>query len=178
MLEVILKNGRFGLATFVGGQLPLAVFRMNLIRLQRCLQSSTLEAVRCRLLCPANVPHVIRNLRMRYSRSESFICSMTERVRRLPYLRTNELNGIIEFGLAVDNLVQHLKNAGQKVHLSNPSLLHDLVGKLPVDYKIKWSAYKSMRHNLDLSTFGEFMSTSKSQRNVYLCRHIRNLRIC
>ncbi|XP_062716216.1 uncharacterized protein LOC134291880 [Aedes albopictus] len=131
----------------------------NLIRLQRCLKGAALEAVRSRLLCPASVPHVIRTLEMRYGRPETLIRSMTERVRRLPSLRTNDLDGIIEFGLVVDNLVQHLKNAGQQAHLSNPSLLHDLVGKLPVDYKLKWSAYKSMRYDVDLSTFGEFMST-------------------
>ncbi|XP_062716224.1 uncharacterized protein LOC134291885 [Aedes albopictus] len=131
----------------------------NLIRLQRCLKGPALEAVRSRLLCPASVPHVIRTLEMRYGRPETLIRSMTERVHRLPSLRTNDLDGIIEFGLVVDNLVQHLKNAGQQTHLTNPSLLHDLVGKLPVDYKLKWSAYKSMRLDVDLSTFGQFMST-------------------
>ncbi|XP_062704660.1 uncharacterized protein LOC134286963 [Aedes albopictus] len=131
----------------------------NLIRLQRCLKGPALEAVRSRLLCPSSVPHVIRTLEMRYGRPETLIRSMTERVRRLPALRTNDLDGIIEFGLVVDNLVQHLKNAGQQAHLTNPSLLHDLVGKLPVDYKLKWSAYKSMRLDVDLSTFAQFMST-------------------
>ncbi|XP_062702184.1 uncharacterized protein LOC134285456 [Aedes albopictus] len=131
----------------------------NLIRLQRCLKGSALEAVRSRLLCPASVPHVIRTLEMRYGRPETLIRSMTERVRRLPSLKIHDLEAVIEFGLVVDNLVQHLKNAGQQAHLANPALLHDLVGKLPVDYRLKWSAYKSMQFNVDLDTFGQFMST-------------------
>ncbi|XP_062713760.1 uncharacterized protein LOC134290608 [Aedes albopictus] len=131
----------------------------NLIRLQRCLKGSALEAVRSRLLCPASVPHVIRTLEMRYGRPETLIRSMTERVRRLPSLKIHDLEAVIEFGLVVDNLVQHLKNAGQQAHLANPALLHDLVGKLPVDYRLKWSAYKSIQFNVDLDTFGQFMST-------------------
>ncbi|XP_053691312.1 uncharacterized protein LOC128739837 [Sabethes cyaneus] len=131
----------------------------NLIRLQRCLKGPALEAVRSRLLCPAGVPHVIKALQMRYGRPETLIRSMTERVRQMPPLKANDLESIIEFGLAVDNLVQHLENVGYQAHLSNPSLLHDLVGKLPVDYRLNWSAVKSEEPNADLAAFGRFMSS-------------------
>ncbi|XP_055643357.1 uncharacterized protein LOC129779730 [Toxorhynchites rutilus septentrionalis] len=131
----------------------------NLIRLQRCLKGPALEAVRSRLLCPASVPHVIRTLEMRYGRPETLIRAMTERIKKLPPPRVNDLDSIIEFGLVVDNLVEHIKNSGQHNHLSNPSLLYDLVGKLPVDYRLKWSAYKSSLHNVNLGSFGEFMAT-------------------
>ncbi|XP_055527219.1 uncharacterized protein LOC129719835 [Wyeomyia smithii] len=130
----------------------------NLIRLQRCLKGPALEAVRSRLLSPAGVPHIIKALQMRYGRPETLIRALTERVCRLPPLKANELESIIEFGLAVDNLVQHLKNVGYQTHLSNPSLLQDLVGKLPVDYRLKWAAFKSEKQDVDLGTFGQFMS--------------------
>ncbi|XP_055542771.1 uncharacterized protein LOC129728359 [Wyeomyia smithii] len=130
----------------------------NLIRLQRCLKGPALEAVRSRLLCPAGVPHIIKALQMRYGRPETLIRGLTERVCRLPPLKANDLESIIEFGLAVDNLVQHLKNVGYQTHLSNPSLLQDLVGKLPVDYRLKWAAFKSEKQDVDLGTFGQFMS--------------------
>lgn len=60
---------------------------------------------------------------------------MTERVRRLPAFKINDLEGVIEFRLVVEFM-----NAEQQAHLDNPSLLHDLVAKFPVDYEFKWSA--------------------------------------
>ncbi|XP_062707818.1 uncharacterized protein LOC134288101 [Aedes albopictus] len=131
----------------------------NLIRLQRCLKGEALETVRSKLLCPSSVPHVIRTLEMRYGRPGTLIRVMTERIRLLPSPRTNDLNSIIEFGLAVDSLVEHLRNSGQGSHLNNPSLLHDLVTKLPVDHRLKWAAYKGSLHEPNLTAFGSFMST-------------------
>lgn len=131
----------------------------NLIRLQHSLRGAALDAVRSRLFCPSSVPHVIKTLEMRYGRPETLIRIMTERIKHLPPPRMNDLDSIIEFGLAVDNLVEHLRNAVQQAHLSNPSLLHDLVIKLPVDYRLKWSAYKSSTYNTDLGVSGRFMSS-------------------
>lgn len=131
----------------------------NLIRLQRCLRGEALETVRSKLLCPSSVPHVIRTLEMRYGRPSTLIRVMTERIRQLPSPRMNDLNSIIEFGLAVNSLVEHLQNSAQISHLNNPSLLHDLVTKLPVDYRLKWAAYKSSLREPNLTAFGNFMST-------------------
>ncbi|XP_065080573.1 uncharacterized protein LOC135703310 [Ochlerotatus camptorhynchus] len=131
----------------------------NLIRLQRCLKSSALEMVRSRLLSPNSVPHVIKTLQSRYGRPETLIKALTEKIRHLPPPRMDNLESIVDFGMAVDNLVEHLKNANQQPHLTNPSLLHDLVGKLPVDYRLKWSAFKSAVEEVNLGTFGLFMSS-------------------
>ncbi|XP_062710760.1 uncharacterized protein LOC134288863 [Aedes albopictus] len=131
----------------------------NLIRLQRCLKGQAMEMVRCRLLSPASVPHVIKALQMRYGRPETLIRALTEKIRLLAPPNTNDLESIVDFGMAVDSLVEHLKSAKQQAHLANPSLLHDLVAKLPVDYRLKWSAYKSTIPVVNLGTFGAFMST-------------------
>ncbi|XP_058448717.1 uncharacterized protein LOC131428686 [Malaya genurostris] len=131
----------------------------NLIRLQRCLKGHALETVRSRLLSPASVPHVIKTLQMRYGRPETLIRTLTEKIRTLASPKTNDMESIIEFGNAVDNLVEHLKNAKLHAHLNNPSLLHDLVSKLPVEYRLQWSAFKSSIQVVDLSAFGTFMST-------------------
>ncbi|XP_058827890.1 uncharacterized protein LOC131687819 [Topomyia yanbarensis] len=130
----------------------------NLIRLQRSLKGQALETVRSRLLSPAGVPHVIKTLQMRYGRPEILIRTMIEKIRLSPSLEINDLESVIEFGNAVDNLVEHLKNAKQHVHLSNPALLHDLVAKLPVDYRLKWSAFKGSTSEANLNTFGAFMT--------------------
>ncbi|XP_062538818.1 uncharacterized protein LOC134207116 [Armigeres subalbatus] len=131
----------------------------NLIRLQRCLKGPALEMVRGRLLTPASVPHVIKTLQLRYGRPETLIRALTEKIRHLPAPKMDNLESIIDFGMAVDNLVEHLKTAKQHAHLMNPALLHDLVSKLPVDYRMKWAAYKCARADADLSTFGTFMNS-------------------
>ncbi|XP_062542363.1 uncharacterized protein LOC134210331 [Armigeres subalbatus] len=96
---------------------------------------------------------------MRYGRPSTLIRVMTGRIHQLPSPKTNDLNSIIEFGLAVDSLVEHLRNSEQVSHLSNPALLHDLVSKLPVDYRLKWAAFKSSLPEPNLTAFGKFMST-------------------
>ncbi|XP_062705798.1 uncharacterized protein LOC134287620 [Aedes albopictus] len=131
----------------------------NLIRLQRCLKGPALEMVRGRLLTPASVPHVIKTLQLRYGRPETLIRALTERIRHLPPPKMDNVESIIDFGMAVDNLVEHLKTAKQYAHLMNPSLLHDLVGKLPMDYRMKWAAYKGARADADLRSFGTFMNS-------------------
>ncbi|XP_062556824.1 uncharacterized protein LOC134221650 [Armigeres subalbatus] len=131
----------------------------NLIRLQRSLKGPAMETVRCRLLSPASVPHVIKTLQMRYGRPETLIRALTEKIQQLPPPKMDNLESIVDFGLAVDSLVEHLKTAKQQAHLANPSLLHDLVAKLPVDYRMKWSAYKSTIPIVNLGTFGSFMTS-------------------
>ncbi|XP_065077675.1 uncharacterized protein LOC135700932 [Ochlerotatus camptorhynchus] len=131
----------------------------NMIRLQRCLKGPAMEMVRCRLLSPLSVPHVIKALQMRYGRPETLIRALTEKIRQLPPPKMDNLESIVDFGMAVDSLVEHLKNAKQQAHLANPSLLHDLVAKLPVDYRLKWSAFKSSSPLVNLGTFGSFMSS-------------------
>lgn len=130
-----------------------------MIRLQRCLKGPALEMVRGRLLTPASVPHVIKTLQLRYGRPETLIRALTEKIRNLQPPKMDNLESIIDFGMAVDNLVEHLKTAGQNAHLMNPSLLHDLVAKLPVEYRMKWAAYKGARVNADLRIFGTFMNS-------------------
>ncbi|XP_062711689.1 uncharacterized protein LOC134289605 [Aedes albopictus] len=130
----------------------------NLIRLQRCLKGPALDMVRGRLLTPASVPHVIKTLQLRYGRPETLIRALTEKIRHLPPPKMDNLESIIDFGMAVDNLVEHLKTAKQYAHLTNPSLLHDLVGKLPVEYRMKWAAFKGARADADLRIFGSFMN--------------------
>lgn len=56
----------------------------NLARLQRCLTGHAREAVRSRLLLPANVPQVMNTLRTLYGRPELLIRSLHEKIRRTP----------------------------------------------------------------------------------------------
>lgn len=149
----------------------------NLIRLQRCLKGHALESVRSRLLLPSSVPQVINTLRTLYGRPELLIRTLIEKVRRTPAPRHDRLETVVEFGLVVQNLVDHLKAAKQYTHLANPILMQELVEKLPGSVKMDWAVYKSRHPYSTLATFGDFMTgllDAASQVTFELPHPIRN----
>ncbi|XP_062705689.1 uncharacterized protein LOC115258970 [Aedes albopictus] len=130
----------------------------NLVRLQRCLKGNALESVRSRLLLPASVPHVIKTLRTLYGRPELLIRSLLNKIQLVPAPRHDRLETLIQFGLSVQNLVDHLKAAEQLNHLSNPALMQELVEKLPGSLRLDWAIYKNKNQLATLETFADFMS--------------------
>ncbi|XP_062541148.1 uncharacterized protein LOC134209180 [Armigeres subalbatus] len=142
----------------------------NLIRLQRSLKGPALEAVRSRLLLPESVPHIIDTLRLLYGRPELLINALIEKVHSVPTPKAEKLESLIDFGMAVQSLCDHLEAANQQAHLSNPSLLIELVDKLPVHMKMEWVKYMENNQKVDLKVFGEFMRgvvKSASQVTLY-----------
>ncbi|XP_055588827.1 uncharacterized protein LOC129741145 [Uranotaenia lowii] len=107
----------------------------NMLRLQRCLTGAALEAVRSRLVLPAGVPQV----------------------RAIPVLRSDRLEGLINFGDAVQTLCDHIEAANEHAHLSNPSLLQELVSKLPSDQQMRWARFRRGFSNVNLKTFNEYI---------------------
>ncbi|XP_062714355.1 uncharacterized protein LOC134291087 [Aedes albopictus] len=130
----------------------------NLARLQRCLEGAALAAVKSRLLLPGSVPHVISTLQRLFGRPEIIIHSLLNKLRDVPAPKAENLKSVIEFGLAVQDLVDHMQLARLDEHLCNPMLLHELVERLPAVYKMQWSAYKRASPIVNLATFGTFMS--------------------
>ncbi|XP_058817854.1 uncharacterized protein LOC131681160 [Topomyia yanbarensis] len=104
------------------------------------------------------VPHVIKTLRTLYGRPELIIRSLMSKIQYVPAPRHDRLETLICFGLSVQNLVDHLKAAGQQNHLSNPTLMQDFVEKLPGSMRLDWAIYKNKNQPANLETFGEFMS--------------------
>ncbi|XP_062714110.1 uncharacterized protein LOC134290901 [Aedes albopictus] len=71
--------------------------------------------------------------------------------------RSDKLETLIEFGLAVQSLCDHLVAAGQQPHLTNPYLLMELVDKLPAHVKMDWASYMQRYPEVNLKTFSNFM---------------------
>lgn len=130
----------------------------NMVRLQRSLKGPALEAVKSRLLIPSSVPSVIETLRKLFGRPEVVINSLLARIRSTPVPKADKLESIICFGMAVKNFCDHLVAAEQRAHLSNPCLLQELVDRLPANLKLDWACHKRNLQNVDLETFGNFMS--------------------
>ncbi|XP_062557240.1 uncharacterized protein LOC134222113 [Armigeres subalbatus] len=131
----------------------------NLARLQRCLKGDAYEAVRSRLLLPDTVPQVLNTLQLLYGRPELLINALLRKVRSVPAPKAEKLETLIEFGMSVQSLCDHLEAAGQHAHLSNPSLLMELVEKLPAHTKMEWASYLQKCPEVNLQSFGTFMSS-------------------
>lgn len=129
----------------------------NLARLQRCLKGPAYESVKSRLLLPESVPQVIDTLRLLYGRPELLISVLLQKVRSVPSPKAEKLETIIDFGLAVRSLCDHLEAAGQHEHLSNPTLLMEMVDKLPAHTKLQWAEYIQQHPVVNMKIFGDFM---------------------
>ncbi|XP_055643771.1 uncharacterized protein LOC129779977 [Toxorhynchites rutilus septentrionalis] len=130
----------------------------NLSRIQRCLKGAAYEAVKSRLLLPETVPQVLNTLQLLYGRPELLINALLDKVRSVPAPKSDKLETLIDFGMAVQSLCDHLEAAGQRDHLSNPSLLMELVTKLPAHIKMEWASFSLRYQVVNLKTFGEFMT--------------------
>lgn len=130
----------------------------NLVRLQRCLTGQALEYVRSRLLLPNLVPKVMETLKMLYGRPTVIIDSLINKVRAIPPPEMDRLESIINYGIAIQNLVDHLIAMEQTAHLCNPTLLQELIAKLPGEMKLQWARYKRQNESASLSVLCEFMN--------------------
>ncbi|XP_062550790.1 uncharacterized protein LOC134215671 [Armigeres subalbatus] len=131
----------------------------NLSRLQRCLKGNAYESVKSRLLLPESVPQVLQTLQLLYGRPELLVHVLLDKVRAVPAPKSERLDSLIDFGLAVQSLCDHLEAARQEAHMSNPTLLMELVDKLPAHVKLEWAGYMQQYPVVNLKTFGEFMSS-------------------
>ncbi|XP_062533405.1 uncharacterized protein LOC134202420 [Armigeres subalbatus] len=131
----------------------------NLCRLQRSLKGVAYEAVQSRLLLPESVPHIMETLHLLYGRPELLIAALLEKVRSAPSPKVDKFQTIIDFGMSIQSLCDHLEVAGQVAHLSNPSLLAELVAKLPPHLQLEWGSYLQGFSEVNLKTFSSFMSS-------------------
>ncbi|XP_062537655.1 uncharacterized protein LOC134205975 [Armigeres subalbatus] len=134
----------------------------NLMRLQRCLKGKALETVGSNLLLPTSVPKIMETLETLFGSPERLVQSLLNKVRSVPTPKADKLETLVNFGLVVQNLVGHLIAANQQAHLTNPTLLQELVDKLPPNLRLDWALYKKNVRPVDLGTFSEYMSVIAS----------------
>ncbi|XP_052562964.1 uncharacterized protein LOC128092673 [Culex pipiens pallens] len=131
----------------------------NLARLQDCLEGHAREMVVGRLRLPASVPHVLATLETLYGRPELLIQTLLQKLRSTPGPKPNRLETLIAFGMVVQSLSDHLEDTGQDAHLNNPTLLFEMVEKLPDNMKLDWSLYKNRFAVVNVLTFAQYMNT-------------------
>ncbi|XP_055615978.1 uncharacterized protein LOC129762031 [Toxorhynchites rutilus septentrionalis] len=131
----------------------------NLMRLQRCLKGSAKDAVCSFLLHPSSVPRILCTLQTLFGGPEQIVSSLLSRVRAAPPPKADRLDSLVSFGLAVQNFCELLRAVGLETHLSNPTVMQELVDKLPSNIKLNWALHTTQHTNVDLGVFGNFMAT-------------------
>lgn len=131
----------------------------NMVRLQRCLRGKALEAVKCQLLHPANLDFALSTLKMLFGRPEIIVHTLIEKINRIPAPKADKLNTIVDFALAVRNMVATVKACKLEEHLYNITLLQGLVERLPPMVKLNWATYRVQLPRVSLLEFSDWLYT-------------------
>lgn len=115
--------------------------RQNMLRLQKAIKGKAREVVECLLIHCRNVPRVIETLQERFGRPELLVKSQIARIRNFSSIPENRLELLVPFATKVQNLATFLESAGCEYHLSNPTLMEELLLKLPMQRRLEWARY-------------------------------------
>ena len=111
----------------------------NIMRLRDAITGRARETVEALLSNSANVGAIMQVLKETYGRPEQLIKSQIEKVRKFVPLAEDNFEQLISFANSVNNMATFLKNANGEHHLYNPTLLCELVGKLPASRQLQWA---------------------------------------
>ncbi|XP_055623761.1 uncharacterized protein LOC129767164 [Toxorhynchites rutilus septentrionalis] len=129
----------------------------NLIRLQKCLKGKAYDAVKCRLMHPANVSGILSTLKMLFGNPEVIVHNLISKIHSTPAPKVDQLDTIIEFSLAVQNLCATIEACQLEEYSYNVALLHELVDKLPSSFKIEWAKYRRNLPRVHLAAFSKWL---------------------
>ncbi|XP_036347027.1 uncharacterized protein LOC118756368, partial [Rhagoletis pomonella] len=128
--------------------------RQNLMRLQKALQGNAKRAVVSMLIYPDDVPKVMKELEFNFGRHDLLIRAQLQKVQQFPAIHDNRLDQVLEFSNRVRNISAFFKSARCEHHLMNPTLLEQLISKLPPSKQFEWS--KHAASILPFPTVGNF----------------------
>ncbi|XP_062711547.1 uncharacterized protein LOC134289570 [Aedes albopictus] len=129
----------------------------NMARLQKCLRGKALEAVKCQLLHPSNVNQVLSTLKMLFGRPEIIVHSLLQKINGLPSPKADRLCTLIDFALAVRNMVATVKACNLEEHLCNLTLLHSLTERFPPMIRLNWATHRQGLRSVTLSEFSDWL---------------------
>ncbi|KAH8286249.1 hypothetical protein KR054_005444, partial [Drosophila jambulina] len=110
-------------------------------RLLKALKDDARETVKSLLIHPGNVSAVMEQLRFRFGRPEQLIRSQLNNVREVQPISEHNLAKIVPFATRVSNLTAFLMSAKAEQHLGNPTLMEELVAKLPTSKRVDWARH-------------------------------------
>ncbi|XP_065094111.1 uncharacterized protein LOC135714659 [Ochlerotatus camptorhynchus] len=123
-------------------------------RLQKCLRGKALEPVKCQLLHPANLNQVLSTLRMLFGRPEIIVHSLLQKINTLPAPKAERLGTLVDFALAVRNMVATVKACELGEHLCNLTLLHN---HSPRIIRLNWATHRQSLRSVTLLELSEWL---------------------
>ncbi|XP_036346952.1 uncharacterized protein LOC118756290 [Rhagoletis pomonella] len=108
-------------------------------RLLKCLKGEAREVVKSLLIHPDNVASVMEQLQFRFGRPESLIRSQLQLVKEINPISESAIEKLIPFATKTKNLSVFLQSVNGVQHLSNPTLLEELISKLPISKRMDWA---------------------------------------
>ncbi|XP_058827389.1 uncharacterized protein LOC131687328 [Topomyia yanbarensis] len=94
---------------------------------------------------------------MLYGRPEIIVYSLMQKINQLPSPRADKLNSIVEFALAVRNMVATVQACNLEEHLYNISLQQSLVDRLPPMIKLTWATHRQNLQRVTLTEFSDWL---------------------
>lgn len=116
----------------------------NMARLSKCLKGDAYNAVRTDLLMPSSLGTVLSTLRMLYGRPELIFNSAMEQIKQTPPVKLERLETIVAFSMRVKAFCDIVKTANMNEYLINPTLLSEMVDKLPSMLKLEWGRHRRL----------------------------------
>ncbi|XP_065073869.1 uncharacterized protein LOC135697938 [Ochlerotatus camptorhynchus] len=129
----------------------------NIFRLQKSLRGRAFEVVKSRLVHPANVPGVLKTLKMMFGQPEAIVQTLIEKIHSLPAIREDRLETLVDFAVNVENFCATVDACGLEEYLYNTTLLHQLVSKLPPTIKLNWAQYRISLPGVNLASFSSWI---------------------
>jgi hypothetical protein len=93
------------------------------------------------LLSATNLEKIISTLKLRFGRPEFIIDIMLSKLRQTKLIRHDDINAFIEFATKIQNMVATMHVTEVTGHLTNPSLIKEIINKLPSNMKFQWAMY-------------------------------------
>ncbi|XP_059224765.1 uncharacterized protein LOC131997912 [Stomoxys calcitrans] len=139
----------------------------NIMRLRDAIKGRARETVESLLGNSANVDTIIRTLLETFGRPEQLIRSQIEKVRAIPPLANDNLEALVNFANKISNMATFVKNVKGDHHLSNPSLLSELVAKLSTSRQMQWAEKcLQLQQPATIVDFAEWLSVLRRLANI------------
>lgn len=117
----------------------------NIARLVKALRGEARESVLALLVSSTNVERIVNTLQLRFGRPAQIIEIMLAKIRHMRDIRPDDFNQLLKYATDLQNIVATMIATGQRGHLTNPTLVKEMLCKLPSTLKYQWGIDKARR---------------------------------
>ncbi|XP_055633467.1 uncharacterized protein LOC129773837 [Toxorhynchites rutilus septentrionalis] len=94
---------------------------------------------------------------MLFGRPEIIVHSMMQKIINLPAPKADRLSSLVDFALAVRNMVATVKACALEEHLCNLTLLQNLTERLPPMIRLSWATHRQSLRFVTMAEFSDWL---------------------